>query len=126
MLEELAGRRNELGSKRAQVSGIDRERIGVVAAMEQDQRRVAVVTEQLTRLEGKSAGNQNERTRVEQQRSGLESSVSSPRVSVDELGARVTAAETRAGQLADDRRAQAGRIGELEQRAARLIRAGRR
>jgi chromosome segregation protein len=120
VLEELSNRRNELGTKRARVAGIDRERIGVVAAMEQDQRRTAVVTEQLTRLQGKAEGNASERTRVEQQRAGLETSVVSRRTGVEELGTRVTAAETRAGQLADDRRAQAGRIGELEQKAARL------
>ncbi|HZW07067.1 MAG TPA: chromosome segregation protein SMC [Phycisphaerales bacterium] len=120
VLEELANRRNELGTKRARVAGIDRERIGVVAAMEQDQRRTAVVTEQLTRLQGKAEGNASERSRVSQQRLGLESSVGSRRTGVEELGARVSAAEVRAGQLADDRRSQAGRIGELEQRAARL------
>lgn len=120
VLEELANRRNELGVKRSQVAGIDRERVGVVAAMEQDRRRAAVVTEQITRLEGKSAANQNEVSRVEQQRSGLDASVASRRTNVEELNARVTAAEARAGQLADDRRAQAGRIGELEQKAARL------
>ncbi|MDP1661663.1 MAG: hypothetical protein Q8L55_07080, partial [Phycisphaerales bacterium] len=120
VLEELAGRRNELGSRRSRVAGIDRERIGVSAAMEQDQRRVAVVTEQLTRLAGKAEGNRSEQSRVEQQRTSLESSVVARRSAVDGLSATVAAAETRAGQLADDRRAQAGRIGELEQRAARL------
>ncbi|HYD00252.1 MAG TPA: chromosome segregation protein SMC [Phycisphaerales bacterium] len=120
VLEEVAGRRNELGTKRARVAGIDRERVGVTASIEQDQRRVAVVTEQLTRLQGKAEGNASERSRVDQQRLALDGSVVSRRSAVDELGARVTAAEARAGQLADDRRAQAERIGELEQKSARL------
>lgn len=120
VLDALAARRAELTQARSVIAGIDRERAGVLAAIEQDTRRAQVVTEQLTRLTGKAEASESEAARVSAAREQLGAALETRRATVTELDAQNKDLEARSAALAGDRRAQAERLAELEQKRARV------
>lgn len=118
--DRISVMRGELGQKRAAASNIDRERAAIMAAVDQDQRRAAVLADQLGKLGSRATGNQAERARLAEQRSTLEKTVEQGRGAVASLDQRLKELTETAGTLASDRRARAERLAELEQKLARV------
>ncbi|MFO0493464.1 MAG: chromosome segregation protein SMC [bacterium] len=120
VLDELAGERAELARQRSAQGAIDRERAGVLAALQQDAQRAQGVAEQLDRLAGKAQGNQAEQARVGESRREVALAIEQRRAVVGGLEGRNNDLEERSRQLDGDRRVQAERVAELEQRLARV------
>ncbi|MGD9688274.1 MAG: chromosome segregation protein SMC [Phycisphaerales bacterium] len=120
VLERLASLRSDLGQARATAANIDRERAALLSAVEQDQRRAAVISEQLGRLGTKAAGNQQQRDAAAasiQESAGL---AASHRADLEHAEREHADLLSRADRLAGDRRELADRLTEFEQRHARL------
>ncbi len=118
--ESISGLRSRLTQERTSASNIDRERAGLLAAVDQDQRRAAVLSDQLGRLGSRATGNQSERTRIGEQREITAKSLETRRAAHAALEQRVSSLTLDSGRLAIDRRGRAERLGELEQSFARL------
>ncbi|MBX3387454.1 MAG: AAA family ATPase [Phycisphaeraceae bacterium] len=106
--------------KRAAAIGIDRERAGLLAAIESDRRRAAQMREQLSRLASKAAGTKTERETLAADQASLEAALSLGRQTVDQLESDLESASDSAGRLAADRRERADAVGELHQAVVRL------
>lgn len=120
LVESLGSLRADLGQAKAVAADIDRERAGLLAAMEQDQRRAAVLAEQMSRLAARAATTRSEHERLLEQRSQAESRARGTRQRIGELEAEATGLDARRDRLLADRREQADRVAELEQQHARL------
>lgn len=118
--DRISVMRGELGQKRTAAANIDRERAAIMAAVDQDQRRAAVLADQLGKLGSRATGNQAERARLAEQRGTLEKTVEQGRGAVAGLDQRLKELTETAGTLASDRRARAERLAELEQKLARV------
>ncbi len=118
--ESISALRGKLTQERASAGNIDRERAGLLAAVDQDQRRAAVLSDQLGRLGSRATGNQSERARIAEQRDATTRSRDARRAAHAALEARVAELTENAGRLATDRRARANHLGELDQSFARL------
>jgi len=120
VLDSLGGLRSDLTQKRVAAANIDRERAGLMAAVEQDQRRAAVMTEQLGRLGAKAAGNEGQRAQVSLSLAESAARAEAARVRLAALEAELGALAAEAGRLDADRRGLTERVTEIEQRQARL------
>ncbi len=118
--ESISGLRSRLTQERTSAGNIDRERAGLLAAVDQDQRRAAVLSDQLGRLGSRATGNQSERTRIGEQRESTARSLEARRTAHAELERRVSELTLDSGRLVADRRGRAERLGELDQSFARL------
>jgi chromosome segregation protein len=118
--ESISGLRAKLTQERASAGNIDRERAGLLAAVDQDQRRAAVLSDQLGRLGSRATGNQSERARIAEQRDATMRSRDARRHAHAALEARVAELTEKAGRLATDRRTRASHLSELDQSFARL------
>jgi len=117
---DLAERRLTLAEHRSAAASIDRQRTGVLAQQQADERRAAGLIEQHERLLGRLAALERERAHAETESGAAAAQVASRRARVEEMeqqaSAMLSAAEAREG----DQRALAARLGEREQRRARL------
>lgn len=120
LVESLGGLKAEIGKHKSAANDIDRERAGLLAAMEQDQRRAAVLAEQMARLGARAATSRAEHQRLIGARDGVRQRLGEVRSRIGELETEVGTLDGRRDQLLHDRREQAGRVAELEQRHARL------
>jgi chromosome segregation protein len=116
----LAGQRQQQGERRALVATLDRQRAGVLAGIEQGQRRTAGLREQAGRVESRLAAALAESQRLTGVRDGLTSSADAHRSSAAELDARAAELDARAQRLAGDRRELAGQLAQGEQAHARV------
>ena len=119
-LESLSGLRQTLQQKRSQAAQIDRERAGLVAALEQDQRRAAVISEQIARLGSKAAGVDANKTQITETRAAAKQRLAEHRERLGALQTEHAGWSERSSRLATDRRQQADRLAELTQQQARL------
>ncbi|MBX3357006.1 MAG: chromosome segregation protein SMC [Phycisphaeraceae bacterium] len=106
--------------KRAAASNIDRERAGLLAALESDRRRAAGLREQLSRVAGKAASNKTERETIETWRSEALGHVETTRATITQNEQDLEEAESQSQRLSADRRGLAERLSELEQQFVRL------
>lgn len=120
VLDSLGGLRSDLTQKRVAAANIDRERAGLMAAVEQDQRRAAVMTEQLGRLGTKAAGNDGQRAQVSASAAECAARAEAARERLAALEAELGSLIEQAGRLDADRRGLTERVTEVEQRQARL------
>jgi chromosome segregation protein len=118
--EALAAARAEVGQRRTAAGNIDRERAALLAAVEQDQRRAAVISEQLGRLGAKAGGNDAERTRLGAQRDHHAQNARAAKAESEALAATHAELTERSGRLAADRRGLSERLAALDQRHARM------
>ncbi len=119
ILDKAAEHRSELSRRRVTVGNIDRERAGLLAAVEQDQRRVSVLHDQITRLKQKAEFSARDGEQVETRRVQLQQAVESLRAQQAELEAKLTELTNQSGALSSERRAVAEKLSELEQGVAR-------
>ncbi len=120
VLDTLATLRTELGQKRSAAANIDRERASYLAAVEQDQRRAAVISEQLGKLGAKAAGNQSQLAQIATQIETSTAAASEHRTKLGLVESELAGLQDRAGRLADDRQGLTRRVMELDQKFARL------
>jgi chromosome segregation protein len=118
--ERQAALRNELNQIRARAGAIERERTGLLAAVEADQRRAAALAEQMGRLGLKAASVRGDAERAQRDRTAALAELLEARRRAEELQARARDLSDRTDRLLADRRAAAEALSELEQRAARL------
>ncbi|CAN5672382.1 chromosome segregation protein SMC [soil metagenome] len=117
--ERLSLLRTELAQTRFAVGTTDRERAALLAAVDQDQRRAAVLADQLGRLGARATGNQAERARIAEQRTAAAAQLDLHRADLARLDVRIADLTRGAGLLAADRRERADRLGDLDQHYAR-------
>ncbi len=118
--ERQAALRNELNQVRAQAGAIERERTGLLAAVEADQRRAAALAEQVGRLGLKAASVRSDADRAGKDRSAALAELHETRQREEDLQARACELSGQSDRLRTDRRAAAEALSDLEQRAARL------
>jgi chromosome segregation protein len=118
--EGLERLRSELSQRRAQASSIDRERTALLAAVEADQRRAAVISEQLAKLGARASRNQGEIERVGTLLESTQTSAQERRARLDELAAQSAELGEQTGRLVADRRAASESLADVEQRLARI------
>jgi len=119
ILERAAEQRSEMSRKRVTVGNIDRERAGLLAAVDQDQRRASVLHDQVARLKQKAEFSGRDGEQVAQRKAQLQQAVEALRAQQAELEARLTELTGQSGHLSSERRAVADKLGELEQAVAR-------
>ncbi len=112
--------RNEQSQKRAAAASIDRERTGILAAVEGDKRRIGSMREQLASLTRKKEGNAGERERVGAMAGASAAARAMCETRAGELESQIEELSAASGRLSDDRRGLAERVGELQQQAVRL------
>ncbi len=117
---DLAERRLALAEHRSAAASIDRQWTAIVAQLQADERRAAGLIEQHERLLGRLAALERERAHAQTEAGAAGSQVTARRTRVEDLerlaSEMVSAAEAHVG----DQRALAARLGEREQRRARL------
>ena len=119
ILERAAEQRSEMSRKRVTVGNIDRERAGLLAAVEQDQRRASVLHDQVARLKQKAEFSGRDGEQVAHRKAQLQQAVTALRSQQAELEAKLTELTGQSGHLSAERRAVADKLGELEQAVAR-------
>jgi chromosome segregation protein len=119
-LAEQNAHRAALVQQRAVVAGLDRERAGLLAAVEQDKRRAGAMGEQLARLTGKAEAGAQEQRRVGEAHGVSQARAAELRAQVHEREGALSDLESRAGALATDRRERAEKLAGLEQAFARV------
>ncbi len=112
--------RSEQARERAAATGIDRERAGLLAAVESDRRRASQMRESLSRLAAKASGNKSDHQTLTAEFAGLETGVAEGRSAITRLEEQLGSVSGSAGRLAADRRELAERVGEHQAMVIRL------
>ncbi|MBL8764405.1 MAG: chromosome segregation protein SMC [Phycisphaerae bacterium] len=120
LLARATERRGALAERRSDAARVDRERAALLAALETEQRRASALRESLERLAGRAASADAEREALRGARAELARVVAARRGTIGALTAEVLELATASGRLSEDRREAATRLGDLEQRFARL------
>ncbi len=107
--------RSEQSTRRAAAGGIDRERAGLIAAMQSDQRRSAQMRDELARLGTRWGQQREEAASVSARRSELDAKVDAARLDVAEIESEVSAIDAEFARASDERSARSARLSELEQ-----------
>jgi chromosome segregation protein len=112
--------RGEQSQKRSAAANIDRERTGLLAAVESDRRRSASMREQMTALARKASVTRDELASVEQARASAKAT--HERVKSELASAEAGLAETKAdgSRLGEDRALLTRKLSELQQAFVRL------
>lgn len=118
--ERLATLRAQLASQRTAAASIDRERAGLLAAVEQDQRRAGVIHEQMAKLAARAANTDAQRLALAADREALRQRAEGLRVSAARGQERLAELESGAANLATDRRSRAQQIAEVDSRRSGL------
>jgi chromosome segregation protein len=119
-LEALNEKRQQLSAKQAAVARIDRERIGLLASIESDAKRVDGVREQIERLAAKAGKLGEDEARLKQEIEAGEATARAAAEKVKELEWELTRLEEQLGRLSTDRRERADRAKGLEQELVRI------
>jgi len=120
VLDALAGLRSDVATKRNAASSMDRERASILAAVDQDQRRAAIISEQLGRLASKAGESDAERERLAIAQQTHLAAAAAAREQVALLEVEQTDLATRSADLSGSRKQLAAALGEAEQAHARL------
>jgi chromosome segregation protein len=112
--------RGEQSQKRAAAANIDRERTGLIAAVEGDKRRIASMREQLASLSRKADTNAGEREKAAALRDAAGQARDAARTLIAELDGQLSEVTAAGGKLSADRRGLADVVGQLQQQAVRL------
>ncbi|MBK7404980.1 MAG: chromosome segregation protein SMC [Phycisphaerales bacterium] len=119
ILEQLAAQQSTVAERRAAVTNIDRERAGLVASIQGDDRRLEGVREQLEKLEGRREGLQSDARAQETERETLSAQTRTRQQEIARLEDELAAYERSIEESSADRRGRAEALAELEQRAVR-------
>ncbi len=118
--EKLSELRAAANAKRTSATNIDRERAGLLAAVERDQRRASVIAEQIATLATKATTNRADAEANAGKQTTLRDSLSYRELQITSLTEQSGELGELASRLATDRRAAADKVAELEQSHARL------
>jgi chromosome segregation protein len=118
--EAIAGLRSEVNGRRSTAANIDRERAGLLAAVEQDQRRAAAMSEQLARLGQRASTNETARGELAIQQQNTAYRLDEARRMLGESEQQLAVLNDRQARLTTDRRGLSGLVGDLERQQARL------
>jgi chromosome segregation protein len=116
----LADLRGQQSSKRAAAGQIDRERAGLLAAVESDRRRAAQMREQLAGLARKAASNKSERETLDESRAKALAACERLREELGQARSALKSATESLGSLSASRSGLTGRVGDLHQAHVRL------
>ena len=119
IVERAAEQRSEASRRRITISNIDRERAGMVAAVEQDQRRASVLHEQVARLRQKAEFSARDKQGAIERVALLSGQVDELRRRQAELEVEFANLASAGNNLTTERRSVADKLGELEQHVAR-------
>lgn len=112
--------RAEHTSRRAAAANIDRERAGLLAAVESDRRRAASMREQLGELAKKASASREEIAALERAKGESEGGLGRVQQEMERLSRELSQAREDAGRLSADRRERTKKLSELEQAKVRL------
>jgi chromosome segregation protein len=120
VLETLNEKRQQSGQKHASASRIDRERIGLLASIAADAKRVEGVREQIEKLAGKAGKLGEDETKLREGITTGETTAKSAAEKAKELEWELTRLEEQLGRLSTDRRERADRTKSVEQELVRI------
>ncbi|HYE61895.1 MAG TPA: chromosome segregation protein SMC [Phycisphaerales bacterium] len=123
VLESLNERRQQLSQKQSSASRIDRERIGLLASIAADAKRIdgpGGLKEQIERLAGKAGKLTEDEGRLAEGITAGEATTKAAAEKVKELEWELTRLEEQLGRLSTDRRERADRTKSLEQELVRI------
>jgi chromosome segregation protein len=107
--------RSDQSARRAAAGGIDRERAGLIAAMQSDQRRAAQMRDELARLATRWGQQRDEAAGVATRRTDLDAKVEAARTDVAEIESEIAGIDAEFARASDERSARAASLSELEQ-----------
>ena len=112
--------RSEQAQKRSQAANIDRERTGLLAAVESDRRRAQQMREQMSALAAKATGSKTEKESLTQRRADVIANCDRTRADLAQTETNLAAAQDALGKLSDDRRSLTKKVGDTQQHFVRL------
>lgn len=119
-MTRLGEARTEQSAKRAQAQNIDRERTGLLAAIESDRRRAASMREQMSELANRAAGNKSEQETLAERRADAELACARLGAEVQRTENRLVESQEALSRLGADRRTLTGKVSESQQSFVRL------
>ncbi|MDX2117845.1 MAG: chromosome segregation protein SMC [Planctomycetota bacterium] len=120
VLEQVAQRQAELSQRRAAVNQIDRERAGLLASIQADERRHEQLREQIEKLAGRAAGLGGERAKLLSDRDAAAALAQAAHAKATQLEQDLATADARVNALGQDRRGRAQELSAAQQDLARV------
>ena len=120
ILQLTAERQAALSERRAAAANIDRERTGLLASIQADERREESIREQAKKNDDRRAAAAADRARVEQQQATARDGVAARKARVAELESELSQRDSAAKTLSAGRREVAEKVSTLEHQFLRL------
>ncbi len=120
VVARLAEETASLNERRAAVVSVDRERTGLLASIESDERRVESVRDELERLASRIGALEGEAANLRREADALETATRRREARAAELETELLRRDDSSASLSEGRRVVAERLAEREQRHVRL------
>ncbi len=118
-LERASEKRTALSERRHEAEGIERERTGLLASIEGDERRLETLREQSVSCEARLTKLDEEHASASEQSAALESALSERQTLIERLGTQRNERQRSSDSLSEDRRVLGERVNGLEQEHVR-------
>lgn len=120
VLEQVAQRQSDISQRRSAVNQIDRERAGLLASIQADERRHESLREQIERLAGRASSLNAERAKLISDRDATLALAQAAHANAAQLEQELAAADARVNALGQDRRERAQELSSAQQDHARV------
>jgi len=120
VLEQVAQRQADISQRRSAVNQIDRERAGLLASIQADERRHESLREQIERLAGRASALNAERAKLTSERDAALALAQAANSAATSLEQELSTAESRVNALGQDRRERAQELSAAQQELARV------